>query len=230
MQFLRDILELFYPKLCATCANSLLNNELVVCLLCRYDFPVIEITDFKNNQVMSAFYGRVPLQNAVSFLYFRKKGKAKTLIHLLKYKGRQEIGTFLGDWFGYELQQSNQLDDIDYIVPVPLHPKRLKERGYNQLTTFGQRLSLALSTSYMPNVLLRNEATKTQTLKQRFERFDNVTTKFKLTDTSIFNNKHVLLIDDVITTGATIEACCNELLKAKNITISVATIAYTESR
>lgn len=230
MQFLRDILSLFYPNLCVTCSNYLLESELVSCINCRHDFPIIELLDFKNNKVATTFYGRIPIHNVVSFLYFKKEGKARKLIHQLKYKGRQDIGSFIGDWFGFWLKESNQMNDIDYIVPVPLHSKRLKERGYNQVETFGKSLSSILNIPYIESVLLRISASKTQTVKQRFERFNNNTTKFRLTDTTIFKSKHVLLVDDVITTGATIEACCNELFKTDNITISVATIAYTERR
>jgi len=165
---------------------------------------------------------------ANSFLFYREIGKTKRLIHQLKYKGNQEIGVFIGDWFGYLLKSSEKLTNIDYIVPVPLHPKKLKKRGYNQLTTFGNRLTYHLQTTYKPKILIRTSASKTQTFKQRFERFNNNDTKFLLTDHSIFKDKHILLIDDVITTGATLESCCKELLKTNNIKISVVTMAYTE--
>lgn len=228
MRILKDIFHLFYPKICTCCSKNLLKGEAILCVNCRHDLPIIEITDYKDNEIATTFYGRVPIEKAVSFLYYRKKGKARELIHQLKYKNRQEIGEFLGDWFGHQLKQTNVFTDIDFIVPVPLHPKRFKERGYNQVTSFGKKLSKHLDIVYKPNILQRLSNTKTQTLQKRFERFSNTNTKFELTNTSIFKNKHILLIDDVITTGATIEACCNELLKIENITISIATLAYTE--
>jgi len=164
----------------------------------------------------------------MSFLFYRRKGKTKTLIHHLKYKSNQQIGEFIGDWFGSILKSAKQFSDIDFIIPVPLHPKKLKSRGYNQLTTFGLTLAKQLNTSYCPYVLVRTSATKTQTFKQRFERFSNTETKFSVIDYTFFKNKHVLLIDDVITTGATLESCCKELLKTDNIKISIVTMAYTE--
>ena len=161
-------------------------------------------------------------------MYYRKDGKTKDLIHHLKYKGNQEIGTFIGEWFGSVLNESNEFNDIDCIIPVPLHPKKQKQRGYNQLTTFGLSVSKHLNKPYITDALLRTTASKTQTFKQRFERFSNSGTKFSVPNTSILKNKHILLIDDVITTGATLESCCKELLTSENIKISIATIAYTE--
>lgn len=119
--------------------------------------------------------------------------------------------------------------DIDFIIPVPLHKTKFRKRGYNQLTTFGKALGRELKTSYLENILIRSSATETQTFKNRFERFVNTETKFELINTKIFEGKHVLLIDDVITTGATIEACCKEILKTKNVKISLLSMAFTNS-
>ncbi|WP_369048200.1 ComF family protein [Tenacibaculum sp. UWU-22] len=228
MQFLKDILYLFYPKICVTCKNNLLENEKTICTFCRHDLPILCYKNVYENEIINIFKGRVPVEKATAFLIFRKISKTKTLIHELKYKNNEEIGVFIGNWFGKILKNSNQFNDIDYIVPVPLHPKKLKKRGYNQLTKFGECLSNELEVTYMPSVLFRVSDTQTQTYKHRFERFLNANTKFSLTNTTVFNNKHILLIDDVITTGATIEACCKELLKTPNIKISIATMAYTE--
>ncbi|TYP99770.1 ComF family protein [Tenacibaculum adriaticum] len=228
MQLLKDISRLFYPDLCLNCDKNLLYKESILCSFCRHDLPQINLKNYQNNEITDIFYGRTAIKKGASFLYFRKKGITKQLIHHLKYKNRQDVGTFIGNWFGYELDKSNEFKNIDYIVPVPLHSSKLKKRGYNQLTTFGNSLSTTLKTPYLPDVLLRISSTKTQTFKKRFERFSSTTTKFNLTNTSVFENKHVLLIDDVITTGATLEACCNELLKSKNITISIITMAFTE--
>lgn len=228
MQFLRDIFYIFYPNLCVTCSKNLLQNESIICIECRHDLPIIDITDYQKNEIASTFYGRIPIKNVASFLYFRKIGKTRDLIHQLKYKGNQEIGRFLGDWYGYQLKESGQFNDVDFVIPVPLHSERLKKRGYNQVTKFAKSISIQLQTEYKPNVLLRISSSKTQTLQKRFERFTNAKTNFKLTNSTIFEGKHILLIDDVITTGATIESCCSELLKTKNIRISIVTIAYTK--
>jgi len=228
MKYLKDVVHLFFPKVCSTCNTSLLQAERIICTICRHDLPIICYRDYKDNKIKNAFSGRVPIEKAISFLFYRKEGKTKELIHNLKYKGNQKIGTFIGDWFGHVLKESHQFEDIDFIIPVPLHPKKLKLRGFNQLTTFGVCLAKQLNTKYLPNILIRTSASKTQTFKQRFDRFNKNDTKFSITDTTIFESKHVLLIDDVITTGATLESCCKELLKSDDIKISVVTMAYTE--
>ena len=228
MQLLKDFFKLFYPNLCTTCNKELLKKENIICSFCSHDLPIINHTDYKKNRVAQTFLGRIPIEKATSFLYFRKTGKTRELIHHLKYKGNEEIGTFLGNWFGQNLKDSKQFTDIDYIIPVPLHQKRLQERGYNQLTKFGESLSLILEKPYLTGVLKRVSSANTQTYKARFERFSNTQTIFTLTNFEKLKNKHVLLIDDVITTGATLENCSNELLRTENIKISIVTMAFTE--
>ncbi len=228
MKIVKDFFDLFYPKLCAICDEKLLLSEKTLCIFCRHDLPLVNEKNYSNNKITQIFYGRVLIEKAMSFLFYRKEGKAKILIHQLKYKGNQEIGTFLGKWFGGLLKDSKEFLEVDYIVPVPLHPKKLKKRGYNQVTTFGKQLSKIMKIPYKTGVLIRTSATKTQTLKHRFERFSNTATKFYVEDTLVFNNKHILLIDDVITTGATLEACCREILKSERVKISIVTMAFTE--
>lgn len=228
MQFLKDFFHLFYPKLCAICEKQLLTNEKVLCLYCRHDLPQVCYKDYQKNKITKIFYGRIPIEKGMSFLFFRKKGKVKKIIHQLKYKGNQEVGTFLGNWFGEILHNSNEFKDVDYIIPVPLHKNKFKKRGYNQVTKFGKSLSKSLNIPYKQGFLIRTSSSRTQTFKERFDRFKNIDTKFLLNDTAIFKDKHILLIDDVITTGATLEACAKELLKTKGIKISIATMAFTE--
>lgn len=228
MKFLKNVFQLFYPNICVGCDKTLFSNEIILCSYCRHDLPLIKNIDFDSNEVSAMFYGRVSLKMCGSFLYLKNEGITKKLIHHLKYRGNQDIGTFIGSWFGTFLKESNLFNFIDYIVPVPLHSLKLKKRGYNQLTTFGECLSQILEAVYVTDVLKRLSSTKSQTYKKRFDRFSNINTKFNLTDLSFFENKHILLIDDVITTGATLEACCLELQKTKNITISIVTIAYTQ--
>lgn len=228
MKYLQDILHLFFPKICITCESKLLHSEKIICTLCRHDLPIICYKDYKDNKITKAFYGRIPIEKANSFLFYRKDGKTKDLIHALKYKGNQEVGTFIGNWFGSILKKSNEFTDIDCIIPVPLHPKKQKKRGYNQLTTFGITLSKHLEKPYIDDFLIRISTSKTQTFKQRFERFSNNDTKFSIPNLSTLKNKHIIVIDDVITTGATLESCCKELLHAENIKISIVTMAYTE--
>ena len=163
-----------------------------------------------------------------ALLYYHKIGISKKIIHQLKYFGKEDIGIFFGKWIANALQREGFCDTIDCIVPVPLHPKKRRKRGYNQLTKFGETLSEILQIEYQPDVLKRKRSLKTQAFKHRFERFSDAKIKFELENTLLFKNKHVLLIDDILTTGATLVSCCEELLKTENIKISICTIAYTE--
>jgi ComF family protein len=191
------------------------------------DLPITNFTANKANEVEISFYGRVPVLSATSLLFYNRRGNVQKLIHQLKYKNQQQIGSFLGNWLGEEMFLSGRFKAIDFIVPVPLHPRKIKKRGYNQVTTFGASLSEKLMVPYVENKLISVSKSNTQTLKSRLERSVNVEEKFQLADHDFFKNKHVLLIDDVITTGATLEACCIALMRSDNVTISIATMAFT---
>jgi len=230
MGIFKNLIALFYPETCVHCETSLFKTELILCAHCRHQLPLIKIDDYQKNEVKKVFYGLSAIHEVASFLYYDKDGITKKIIHALKYKNKQKVGSFLGKWFGETLKESKGFKKIDFIVPVPLHPSKLKERGYNQLTQFGESLGKVLNIKYTNNYLKKTATTTTQTFKNRFERFSDSNTKFKLTNKKIFKNKHVLLIDDVITTGATLEACCNELQKTDNITISIVTIAFTSKK
>lgn len=228
MKSLHNFINLFYPDVCVCCDTRLLNQEEHICLRCRIDLPFIDCQNFHSNPLTEIFEGRILIEKGASFLFYSQFGKTKKIIHELKYKGNQKIGIFLANWFGQQLLTSNEFYDIDCIIPVPLHSKKMRQRGYNQLTKFGECLSVILDTEYSDTILKRVSSTKTQTLKKRLERFKNQDSKFILTDTSLLENKHILLIDDVITTGATLEACYNELAKTRNLKISIVTIALTQ--
>lgn len=228
MKSVSHLFDLFYPPICACCEENLLDQEHIVCLLCRFDLPLVDNLDFTTNAISKVFEGRVLLEKSASFLLYRETGKAKQLIHELKYKNNQQIGVFIANWFGKILVKSEQFQNIDYIIPVPLHKKKLKKRGYNQLTTFGNKLSEILEIKYNDELLKRISFTKTQTHKNRLDRFQNTDSKFVLEEPNLLTNKHILLIDDVVTTGATLEACCKELMKAENVKISIITMAITE--
>tara|TARA_R110002126_G_scaffold291479_3_gene453104 strand:- start:30156 stop:30842 length:687 start_codon:yes stop_codon:yes gene_type:complete len=228
MRLLKDLFYLFYPKLCIICDEKLIENEIVICTICRHDLPLTNFQDYTNNKITQTFYGNVILEKGYALLFYRKKGSTLQMIHDLKYKGNQDIGVFFGNWLGALLKENNEFATIDCIIPVPLHPKKLRARGYNQVSKFGERLSFFLNIPFIENELIRISSTKTQTFKARFERFNTIGTKFQLQNPTHFNNKHVLLIDDVITTGATLEACAKEFLKSENCKISILTMAYTE--
>lgn len=228
MKLLKDLFYLFYPNICANCKEQLLQNEKVICTFCRHDLPLTNFKSYTRNKVSSIFSGRITIEKAYALLFFRKQGITKNLIHDLKYKGNESVGVFFGNWIGEIVVKNKEFSTVDFIVPVPIHAKKKKIRGYNQVTKFGECLSMHLKVPLNEDVLIRQSATKTQTLKSRFERFNDLESKFLARNTSIFKEKHILIIDDVITTGATLEACAKELLKTPGIKISILTMSYTE--
>ncbi len=228
MKFLKDILHIFFPKVCMCCNEHLVNNENTICLICRHDLPLTHFSSETSNLVEQTFYGRIPIKYGTALFYFLKKGKVQQLIHNLKYNNQQQIGVLIGNWLGDEIITSNRIKNIDCIIPVPLHKKKLKERGYNQVTTFGESLSTKLNIPFYENILIRISSAKTQTKNIRFDRWKNVQGLFYVQNNLILENKHILLIDDVITTGATLEACYKALDKANSVKISIACMTYTK--
>jgi len=228
MKFLKDIFNLFFPEVCLCCGEHLLTSENTVCITCRHDLSLTNFSFEKNNLVEKSFFGRMPIENATALFYFLKKGKVQQLIHELKYNKQQQVGFFIGNWLGLEMLESNRFKNIDYIIPVPLHKKKLKTRGYNQVTTFGKSLSEKLNVEYDDSFLIKVSATKTQTKKIRLDRWKNVQELFVVQNEAILKNKHILLIDDIITTGATLESCCKAFDNIEGLKISIACMAYTK--
>ena len=226
---LKSLVNLFFPKLCAGCNSLLLNNEDVICVKCRHNLPLTYHHKIENNEIMTKFYGLLPIEFAAGMLYFHSKGLAQELIHNLKYRKQQEIGTILGTLYGNELKESGKLAQIDFIIPTPIHKKRLQERGYNQVTTFCEALSKELQIPVANDVLFRIKHSKTQTTKSKEKRAEMKSNDFEIRYKDHHKGKHYLLIDDVITSGATIEACAKTLLEIPNSKISLLSIAYTQS-
>lgn len=225
MSWFRDFIELIYPRTCGACNIPLLYGERVICTKCLAELPYTYFHKDKNNQVAQIFWGRVPLQAATSLLYFHKKGRTQHLLHLLKYKGRKDIGIFLGQILGNQLKENDDFKTIDAIIPIPLHPKRQKQRGYNQAECIAIGISLIMNVPVENNLIIRNIETKTQTKKNRTERWENVKNVFSIQNQFAVKNKHYLLVDDVVTTGATLEACAQTLLSIPNTKISIASLA-----
>jgi ComF family protein len=194
-----------------------------------HHLPLTHHNNLKEHEMHRAFYGIVPFEFGASLLYFRKKGIAQQLMHNLKYKNQQEIGTFLGDIFSKNVLDLAVFNAIDVIIPVPLHKKRLHERGYNQVTTFCDALEKNLAIPIIDSVLVKSINLKSQIQKSKENRLKTNKNVFSIENADKIEGKHILLVDDIFTTGATIEACAKEILKIKNTRISIVTMAYTQS-
>ncbi|WP_025742472.1 ComF family protein [Aquimarina pacifica] len=225
---LRDLAYLFYPIYCAACDSPLYSNERLLCTSCRHELPLGNFHYVNAKKIEKVFYGRVKIENATALFVFHKDGLVQNLIHNLKYRGREEIAKELGLWLGSELCQLSEYQNIDVVVPVPLHTKRLRERGFNQVEKFGIEIAKKLDAEYINKVLKKSSYTSKQSKRDHMNRWINTAETFKVINESLLENKHILLVDDIVTTGATIEACVQELVKIKGIRISVATMAITE--
>ena len=203
-------------------------GENMICTDCRFTLPFTNFHLQPDNIVAKQFWGKVELQGAYALYYFAKGGKVQNLMHHFKYKGMQEIGVLLGNIAGEQLVKNNIFNSVDVIIPVPLHKNRLKERGYNQSTCFANGLAQKLNAAVDDDNLVRVKSTETQTHKSRFSRFENMQEVFKIINPEKLIGKHILLVDDVVTTGSTLEACSLQLLKIEGLKLSIATIAYAE--
>lgn len=229
MNALKNLLNLLFPKCCNGCAVQLLTYETTICLRCRHELPLTNHFSNPENETFKKFYGKLPVEHASSVVYFNKKGIVQQLIHNLKYKGAQEVGTFFGTLYSDPVQNDAILKTVDEVIPVPLHPKKLRERGYNQVTTFGKSLANGLQVPLNEKLLERKRYSKTQTTKNIFGRTELSTVLFDVRFSEKDHGKHFLLVDDVITTGSTLEACGKALLKIPGAKISVIAMAYAHS-
>lgn len=219
-----ELFHFFYPNHCAVCNSKLLTNEMGVCLQCIYKLPKTYNFDEVNNIGETLLAGRFPFERFASFSFFTKEGLLQSLIHELKYNKKPFIGVLLGSLFGEDLLGSNFLKPIDVIVPVPLHPKKKLIRGYNQAEAFARGISKSTSIPVSVDELIRIINNPTQTKRSKTQRWENVKGIFEVKEIDVFQNKHVLLVDDVITTGSTLEASANALLQCEGVKISIATI------
>jgi competence protein ComFC len=221
--------HLFYPKLCAVCSTDLMQGEEVICITCLYQIPLTRFWNDADNPVAKIFWGRVNIENACAYFFFAKGSKYRPLLHKLKYQGQKEIGVELGRQFGQVLTKSELYKDIDYVVPVPLHPKKLRIRGYNQAEAIAQGVGQGMSVELSTTLLVKTEFTETQTRKTRAERVKNVADAFAIANKDEIEGKHLLLVDDVVTTGATLEACAEKLLDIKGCRVSIVALAYASN-
>lgn len=220
-----DFLDLLYPNLCLICGNNLLRNENHICLSCLNAIPKTNFHLITENPIEKRFWGKVPVYRGTAFFFFQKGSPFQKLLHALKYKGNKEIGEVLGKYAAVDLLDSPDFSSIDVIIPVPLHRKKFISRGYNQSEWIGKGLSQILEKPQDTTSLRRLQENTTQTKKSVFERYENTEGIFELSDKTTLIGKHVLLIDDVLTTGSTLEACIRALLETEGIKISIFTLA-----
>lgn len=216
---------MLFPQYCLMCEKALEKGEQCICLVCQHELPKTTYHLDVDNPLTRRFWGKVPIKFAWAYLKFSKQGKVQRVLHQLKYKNRPEIGKLFGQWYGAELKASNLHQEIDLILPVPLHLSKLKKRGYNQSDPFAEGLSQTMEVAWCANTLRKNAASETQTKKGRFERWENVQRLFTVTDPEKIKNQRILLVDDVITTGSTLEACAEVLIAAGCREVSIAAIA-----
>lgn len=227
---LSDLLNLFFPRLCLLCQTPLVAGEEQICLRCLRDLPLTRFNSIENNPVTHLFAGKLPFRYATAYLYFEKEGHVQKLIHSLKYHDNRELGYQLGRMAALYYLPSGLFDTVNQLLPVPLHPRRLRQRGYNQAEWIARGISSVTGTPINTTAVARIRQTETQTNKQVFERWQNVQHIFETTDTTGLQGQHMLLIDDVITTGSTLEACAQVVLSAPDTQVSLFGVALAQGK
>jgi ComF family protein len=222
---LNHLLSLIYPNTCISCNENLFQGEKCLCTHCRYHLPITNYHKQKENPISQQFWGRVQIHAAASYCFFNKETSVQTILHQLKYKGRKDVGLLIGQVYGQQLKESELYSNIDAIVPVPLHPIKQRKRGYNQSEQFADGIAEAINRPVLNDIIIRKTNSNTQTSKNRYDRWSNVDEIFDLNTELPKDKRNILLVDDVVTTGATLEACANVLFKAGASSISIATIA-----
>lgn len=217
--------HLLFPHVCSGCGSDILNKESLLCMRCIDALPETNFEIHANNPVEKKFWGRLSFQQATAQYYFIRESLIQRLMHQFKYKKNQELGTQLGRMMGESLKKSNRFT-IDALIPLPLFPAKEKKRGYNQAAVLCEGIAERLQVPILKDVIIRSQHTDTQTKKGRIERWQNMEGKFVLSKPKAIANKKVLLVDDVVTTGATLEACGLELLKGENVKLSIAVLCY----
>jgi ComF family protein len=222
-----SVLHLLFPHVCEGCGTDVLEQDHFLCLKCHSSLPKTDFHLYSNNPIEKIFWGRLPLTNATSQYYFTKNSSMQHLMHQLKYRGNKELGIYLGRLMGHALNQANRFRFVDALIPLPLFPAKERKRGYNQALVLCEGIAEVLGKPVLKNAIIRTSHTDTQTKKNRVQRWQNMEGRFELTDKELVKGKHLLLVDDVVTTGATLEACGSELLEAENVQLSVATLCFS---
>lgn len=223
---LRDVFKLFFPNLCVGCGQELLETAQSICIHCRLHLPHTGFASYSNNPIEKIFAGRIPILFAHSEFYFSQNGLVQQMIHQLKYHNNTQVGYFLGEQVGSALLHSGRWHPYDYIIPLPMHPKKMHQRGYNQAAIIGKGIETVTQIPLLEQIVVRNKKTDTQTRKKRTERWENVADSFTIQDPEALYQKKILLVDDVITTGATLEACGQRILRVEGTQLGIVSVAY----
>jgi ComF family protein len=224
MGIFNDFINLIFPVHCAACGKILMKNERIICSECIYHLPRTDFHLDCDNPVARVFWGRIRIEQATAYYFFNKGSRFRRLVHELKYLGRQDIGSELGRAFGSELMESG-FRDVDVVIPVPLHKKKHRKRGFNQSECIARGIAEAMSKPVHTSSIIRAIHTATQTRRSRYDRWLNVENVFQITEPDFLTGKHVLLVDDVLTTGATLEACATAILEVEETKVSIAALA-----
>ena len=225
-EYFSDLFELFYPDICLSCSEKLLKGENLICFKCQSELPKSDHWADAENAMAKRFWGRVDLQGAAALFQFQKGEHVQHLLHQLKYRGRQDVGEYLGQMLGRMLlQPDGVIKHVDLIVPVPLHWKKHRKRGYNQCDPIAKGISETINIPWTDSAIHRVHENISQTKKNRFDRWANVAEIFAIKDAEQLRGKHILLVDDVMTTGATAEACLQTILTVENTKVSFVSVA-----
>lgn len=224
----RHMLDLVYPPLCAGCGIQRPLDNHIFCIDCLNELPETGYHLHAHNPFMAHFKGRIDLKAGAAFLYFSRGGGTQRLLHQIKYNNQPDLISVIGRWYGKQLLGVDLWSDIDVVIPVPLHWKKQRKRGYNQSAIFGEGIAEVMGIPCLKNALVRITHDKSLTGMKRLQRVETISSSFMLPNPKPVRNKHVLLVDDVLTTGATLEACANALIKAPVASISMVTIATGE--
>lgn len=226
-RYLDAVLHLFFPHVCEGCGSNVVETDHFLCLRCHASLPATSFHLYPANPVENIFRGRLPLVNATAQYYFTKQSAMQHLMHQLKYRGNKDLGLYLGRLMGHALAETDRFASVDALIPLPLFPAKEKKRGYNQATVLCEGLAAVLKKPVIKDAVIRTTYTESQTQKNRVQRWQNMEGRFALTKPAAVEGLHLLLVDDVVTTGATLEACGNELLEANNVRLSIATLCFS---
>jgi ComF family protein len=226
-ELFHNLTHLFFPHVCEGCGTDVLNHDAVLCAACHTQLPETGFIEAADNLVEKKFYGQLQVQASGAAFYFTKDGMLQQLIKQLKYHGNKEVGFYLGRQLGKYLSETNRFNEVDIIVPLPLNPRKEKKRGYNQAAVIAEGINSIWPKPVYTNAAERLIFTETQTHKDRISRWQSMRDVFAVTDTNALTNKNILLVDDIITTGATLEACSEKILQVQGTRLFIATVAFT---